>query len=149
MLAVPHPDLLDHRHREILRVRSVRVNAELTWVLVAELTGTSILVNVYLTRRMNTRMAYGETERTPEKRADTPVWLATQPPDAPTGGLFRQPCADRLLGFSAAERQCRNPEEIMALSPGRSRSRKLLSGKPSPEDTPAGIVPSSARRPRS
>ena len=44
---------------------------------------------------MNTRMAYGETIRTPEAGADTAIWLATLPGDGPTGELFyeRKPLA--------------------------------------------------------
>ncbi|WP_428961625.1 SDR family NAD(P)-dependent oxidoreductase [Micromonospora fluostatini] len=69
------------------RVSKAALNA-LTRVLVAELTGTGILVDACSPGRMNTRMAYGETDRTPEEGADTPGWLARLPPDGPTGGLF-------------------------------------------------------------
>jgi NAD(P)-dependent dehydrogenase (short-subunit alcohol dehydrogenase family) len=69
------------------RISKAGVNA-LTKVLAAELEGTGVLVNAASPGRMNTRMAYGETTRTPAEGADTPVWLATLPDDGPTGGLF-------------------------------------------------------------
>lgn len=69
------------------RVSKAGLNA-LTGILGAELNGTGILVNAASPGRMNTRMAYGETDRTPDEAADTPVWLATLPDDGPTGGLF-------------------------------------------------------------
>ncbi|WP_345434027.1 SDR family oxidoreductase [Actinoallomurus vinaceus] len=69
------------------RVSKAGLNA-LTRVLATELDGTGILVNAASPGRMNTRMAYGETDRTSEQGADTPIWLATLPEDGPTGGLF-------------------------------------------------------------
>ncbi|MCX5397198.1 SDR family NAD(P)-dependent oxidoreductase [Streptomyces sp. NBC_00102] len=74
------------------RISKAGLNA-LTQILAAELTETGILVNAASPGRMDTRMAYGETKRTPDEAADTPVWLATLPDDGPTGGLFyeRQP----------------------------------------------------------
>ncbi|MEV6599668.1 SDR family NAD(P)-dependent oxidoreductase [Actinoplanes sp. NPDC051346] len=69
------------------RVSKAGLNA-LTRVLAAEVKGEGILVNACSPGRMNTRMAYGETSRSPEEGATTPIWLATLPADGPTGGLF-------------------------------------------------------------
>jgi NAD(P)-dependent dehydrogenase (short-subunit alcohol dehydrogenase family) len=76
------------------RVSKAGLNA-LTRILADELAGDGILVNAASPGRINTRMAYGETGRTAEEGADTPIWLATLPEDGPTGGLFseRQPLA--------------------------------------------------------
>lgn len=60
----------------------------LTRVIAAGSAGVGILVNACSPGRMNTRMAYGETDRTPDDGADTPVWLATLPDDGPTGSVF-------------------------------------------------------------
>lgn len=69
------------------RVSKAGLNA-LTRVLAAELVDTGILVNAASPGRVNTRIAYGETERTPTEGADTAIWLATLPDEGPTGGLF-------------------------------------------------------------
>lgn len=69
------------------RVSKAGLNA-LTRILAAELADTGILVNAASPGRINTRMVYGEAERTPQEGADTPIWLATLSDDGPTGGLF-------------------------------------------------------------
>ncbi|ONK13220.1 SDR family NAD(P)-dependent oxidoreductase [Streptomyces sp. MP131-18] len=76
------------------RVSKAGLNA-LTRILAAELDGSGILVNAASPGRTDTRMAYRETDRTPEEAADTPIWLATLPDDGPSGGLFyeRKPLA--------------------------------------------------------
>jgi NAD(P)-dependent dehydrogenase (short-subunit alcohol dehydrogenase family) len=69
------------------RVSKTGLNA-LTRILAAEVKEHHILVNAASPGRVNTRMAYGETTRTPDEGADTAIWLATLPDDGPTGGLF-------------------------------------------------------------
>nr|WP_280116826.1 SDR family oxidoreductase [Micromonospora echinofusca] len=74
------------------RVSKVGVNA-LTCILAAELKDDGILVNAASPGKVDTRLAYGKAECTPDEAADTFVWLATLPTEGPTGGLFfqRQP----------------------------------------------------------
>lgn len=69
------------------RVSKAGLNA-LTCILAAELKEDGILVNAASPGKVATRMAYGKAERSPEQAADTFVWLATLPPDGPTGHLF-------------------------------------------------------------
>ncbi|MBL6280376.1 SDR family oxidoreductase [Micromonospora fiedleri] len=71
------------------RVSKVGVNA-LTCILAAELKDDGILVNAASPGKVDTRLAYGKANSTPEEAADTFVWLATLPSDGPTGRLFFQ-----------------------------------------------------------
>jgi len=61
--------------------------------LAAELRDTAIKVNSACPGWVKTDMGGAEAPRSPAEGADTPVWLATLPPDGPTGGFFnsRQP----------------------------------------------------------
>ncbi|GIU76633.1 MAG: 20-beta-hydroxysteroid dehydrogenase [Bryobacteraceae bacterium] len=68
-------------------VTKAALNA-LTVRLAHELPGT-IKVNAMCPGWVRTRMGGDAAPRTPEEGADTAVWLATLPPDGPTGGFFR------------------------------------------------------------
>ena len=61
--------------------------------LAAELRGTSVKVNSACPGWVKTDMGGPNAPGTVEQGADTPVWLATLPPDGPSGGFFnsRQP----------------------------------------------------------
>jgi NAD(P)-dependent dehydrogenase (short-subunit alcohol dehydrogenase family) len=74
------------------RVSKTGLNA-LTCILAAELRDDNILVNAASPGKIETRLAYGKGDRTPDDAAGDFVWLATIPDDGPTGGLFykRQP----------------------------------------------------------
>jgi NAD(P)-dependent dehydrogenase (short-subunit alcohol dehydrogenase family) len=61
----------------------------LTRVLAAETQGMGILVNSVDPGWVQTAMGGRGANRTVEKGAETPVWLATLPDDGPTGGFFR------------------------------------------------------------
>ncbi|GAA2356099.1 SDR family NAD(P)-dependent oxidoreductase [Dactylosporangium salmoneum] len=71
------------------RVSKVGVNA-LTKILAEELRADNILVNAASPGKVDTRLAYGKAEHSPDEAADTFVWLATIPDDGPTGALFYQ-----------------------------------------------------------
>ena len=61
----------------------------LTRVLAAETQGMGILVNSVDPGWVRTAMGGRGANRTVEKGAETPVWLATLPDNGPTGGFFR------------------------------------------------------------
>lgn len=69
------------------RVSKVGLNA-LTSILATELHEYGILVNAASPGKVDTRLAYGKAQQSPEQAADTFVWLAMLPSDGPTGQLF-------------------------------------------------------------
>jgi NAD(P)-dependent dehydrogenase (short-subunit alcohol dehydrogenase family) len=70
------------------RVSKAAINA-LTRILAEELRDDGILVNSCCPGWVRTDMAGWSPGAPAEQAADTPVWLATLPPDGPTGGFFR------------------------------------------------------------
>lgn len=69
------------------RVSKAALNA-VTRTLAAELAGTGILVNSASPGWVATDLGGADAPRGVEEGAKTPVWLATLPPDGPTGGFF-------------------------------------------------------------
>lgn len=69
------------------RVSKAGVNA-LTCILAAELATDGVLVNAASPGKVDTRLAYGKADQSPDDAADTFAWLATLPDDGPTGQLF-------------------------------------------------------------
>ncbi|BDU72101.1 SDR family NAD(P)-dependent oxidoreductase [Mesoterricola silvestris] len=60
----------------------------LTLSIGRELSG-DVKINACCPGWVATRMGGPGATRTPEQGADTPIWLATLPPDGPNGGFFR------------------------------------------------------------
>ncbi|MFF0825020.1 SDR family NAD(P)-dependent oxidoreductase [Micromonospora haikouensis] len=69
------------------RVSKAGVNA-LTCILAAELHPEGILVNAASPGKVETRLAYGKANHSPQEAAESLAWLATLPEDGPTGCLF-------------------------------------------------------------
>jgi NAD(P)-dependent dehydrogenase (short-subunit alcohol dehydrogenase family) len=70
------------------RVSKTGINV-VTRVLAAETQGMGILINSVDPGWVQTAMGGRGANRTVEKGAETPVWLATLPDNGPTGGFFR------------------------------------------------------------
>jgi len=70
------------------RLSKAALNA-LTRVTAADLAGTNVKVNAADPGWVRTAMGGEHASRSPEKGAETTVWLATLPDNGPTGGLFR------------------------------------------------------------
>jgi NAD(P)-dependent dehydrogenase (short-subunit alcohol dehydrogenase family) len=79
---------LDPEHAPYAASKSA-LNA-LTMTLDAALPdGPDVKVNAMCPGWVHTRMGGEAAPRTPEEGADTALWLATLPPDGPSGGFFR------------------------------------------------------------
>jgi NAD(P)-dependent dehydrogenase (short-subunit alcohol dehydrogenase family) len=72
----------------IYRMSKSALNA-LTVITAAELGRGTIKINAVCPGWVKTDMGGPNAERSVEKGAETPVWLATLPDDGPTGGFFR------------------------------------------------------------
>lgn len=76
------------RYTAAYRISKAALNA-LTRIVAAEVAGKNIKVNSMCPGWVRTDMGGSSAPRSPEKGADTIVWLATLPADGPTNGFFR------------------------------------------------------------
>lgn len=70
------------------KISKLGLNA-LTRILAAELQGSGVLINAVDPGWVRTRMGGRSAHRSPREGADTALYLATLPPDGPTGTFFR------------------------------------------------------------
>jgi NAD(P)-dependent dehydrogenase (short-subunit alcohol dehydrogenase family) len=70
------------------RISKAALNA-MTVILADELRGTGVLVNAMCPGWVHTAMGGEDAPRSPEKGAETAIYLATLPDDGPTGKMFR------------------------------------------------------------
>lgn len=70
------------------RISKTAVNA-LTRILAAEMAESPVKVNSVCPGWCRTDLGGPDAPRSPEECIDTIIWLATLPPDGPTGGFFR------------------------------------------------------------